>query len=90
MKLYTIIQSIDENKEMTVNRHSVLEASIKLYLKLKKKGKTHRSVIDRNRSDVNEIENTHKIGDINIGVSNRSDNIKSEIVGLLVKKMNCM
>ena len=48
MKLYSMAVEEIVLTDETVNRHSVLEDSVKLYLKLKKKGKTHRSVLDRN------------------------------------------
>ena len=66
-----------------------MEDSVKLYLRLKKKGKSHRSVIDRNKLDVYEIEATNPISFNTIGGSIRNYNrIKKEMIGLLVSKMN--
>ena len=56
MKMYRAIQSLDVIDKEAVRCYSVLEETMKLYRGLKKKGKSHRSVIDRNRSDVNDIE----------------------------------
>ena len=88
MKLYMTVEEIVLTDE-TVNRHSVLEDSVKLYLKLKKKGKTHRSVLDRNRKDVLEIEKGNAIY-VSEGGMERKSVVKSELIGLLVGKMNNM
>ena len=92
MKLYLAIEKLSVIADSTVNRHSVMEDSMKLYLKLKKQGKSHRSVIDRNRRDVREIENSISINmnetDGLTSVS-RKTVVKSELIGLLVKSMNC-
>ena len=42
MIMYTIIKSISKNENVTVNTHSIMESSMKLYMKFEKKGKTHR------------------------------------------------
>ena len=61
-----------------------------MYLKWKKKGKSHRSVIDRNRSDVYEIEKDNAM-EVTLPIvleSNDKTRIKKEMIGLLVEKMN--
>ena len=68
-----------------------MESAIKLYSKLKKKGKTHRNVLYMNVKDVNEIEKSLDIR-LNQIAKGNSDNevIKKEMVDVLVNKMNCM
>ena len=67
---------------------------IKFYTNIKRKGKTHRSVCDRNVADVNEIARRIPL---NINSRSKSDEnhsdhgrIKSEIIGVLVNKMTIM
>ena len=57
MKLYKAIEGLDtsDSSELT-NKHSIIEESMKLYKKLKKLSNTHRSILDKNRGDVREIE----------------------------------
>ena len=60
MKLYKAIENItQESKQDTKNQlknFTLNKQSMKLYLKLKKKGKTHRSILDRNKADIQTIE----------------------------------
>ena len=65
--------SMDGAAEL-INKHSVLEFAMKLYL-----GKTHRSVLDRNRSDVNEIENEFSTVNTNIQSANKNV-LKKDII----------
>ena len=51
------LDSLDMNEKFDVNKHSVMEGTMKLFSKLRKRSKTHRSVLDMNLSDVREIEN---------------------------------
>ena len=52
---------------------------------MKRAGKTHRSVFDMNKKDVNEIENVNPL------TSTPGDKrIKMELIDLIVNKMNCM
>ena len=90
MKMYMVIHklnlegiSMDGAAEL-INKHSVLEFAMKLYL-----GKTHRSVLDRNRSDVNEIENEFSIVNTKMQSANQTV-VKKEMIDLLVKRMNIM
>ena len=46
------------NTELANEKYSIMEGAIKIYTKLKRKGKTHRSVADKNVADVNEIANS--------------------------------
>lgn len=57
MKLYKAKESLDIHDKFEINKHSVMEGSMKLYSKLRNKSKTHQSVLDMNLSDVCEIEN---------------------------------
>ena len=89
MKLYKSITEIEKGGEVMDKKHSILESAIKLYLKLKKVSKTHRSVVDLQMGDVMDIENST----VNNNKNNKSDNgmrVKEETIGLLVKTMNCM
>ena len=55
MKLYTAMESIEIDNGLMSEKHAIMEEAIKKYLKLKKIGRTHRSVLDMNRQDINEI-----------------------------------
>lgn len=96
MKLYLAVQSIEEmdDKQGLVNNHSIIEESIKMNLMLKKKGRSHRSVIGFNWKDVTEIINSVSIGNEEEGSDVTKQkyfvDIKSEVVNLLVGKMNTM
>ena len=85
MKMYRAIQSLDVTDQVAVKSHSILEETIKIYRSLKKTGKSHRSVIDRNRSDVNDIEEAVPL---NMPMESNERTIKSELINLLVTKMN--
>ena len=90
MKLYKVIQSANLGSDVTVNKHSILETSIKLYMKLKKEFKSHRNVLNRNISDVHEIYNYNDVIDDVIHKSGIKTEEESELIGVLVKKMSCM
>ena len=45
----------DQGQFLPQHKYAIMEGAIKKYLKLKKKGKTHRCVFGRNTADVNEI-----------------------------------
>ena len=90
MKLYKVIQSVNLDSDVTVNKHSILETSIKLYMKLKKEFKSHRNVLNRNISDVHEIYNYNDVIDDAIHNSGIKTEEESELIGVLVKKMSCM
>ena len=84
MKLYKAVESLDLKSDPTVNRHSILEDSMKLYAKLRKKSKSHRNVLDLNRGDLDDIEIANPITDANQIDTNEDD--KSRLIKLLVKK----
>ena len=85
MKLYSILQSEGMNDTgCDLKKHSILESTMKTYLRLKKRGKGHRCVLDRNRADVTSITDTNPVSSIK-ECANNEDLIKT-----LVKKMNCM
>ena len=71
-------------------KHSTLESTIKLYLKLKKISKSHRSVVDLQLKDVMEIENMVPVIDDTNHQSDLEVKVKEETIGLLVKRMNSM
>ena len=58
MKLYRVIQSVLLGEKQKFNNHILLENTMKIYVKLKKKSKSHRSVLDRQMADLIDIE-TH-------------------------------
>ena len=94
MKLYRAVNDVSFGENGTVNKHNVLESSIKLYLKLKKKSKSHRSVIDKNQSDLSQIEKYNYDNVIETVVSkvNKNDiktNDQCELIGTILKKMSC-
>ena len=89
MKLYSVMCDImndtTTNTALTSesssisNKYAIMEGAIKKYSRLKKKGKTHRSVLDRHLEDVNKIARsapTHPV--------NKKDCIKLEMIGRLI------
>ena len=84
-KIYSIVQSLSKDEQIIIKNHSVLEETVSTYRKMKRVGKTHRSVFDMNKKDVNEIENANPL------TSTPGDKrIKMELIDLIVNKMNCM
>ena len=93
MKLYRVVKDVSFGENGVVNKHNVLESTMKLYLKLKKKVKSHRSVIDNNQSDLNLITNDYNSVIDRLVSKVNKNNIKTEghneLIGVLLKKMNC-
>ena len=88
MLMYTTIQSLSMTNNVTVDTHSIMESTVKLYLKLKKKGKTHRGVLQQCKGDVLDIE---KAVPIESDVVLRERSIaKVELINKLVKGMISM
>ena len=83
-----------------IDKYYIMEGAIKKYSKLMKKGKTHRSVLDRHNQDVREIKasvpvdaNSNNRSDGNVDMSkviNGNTHIKEEIIRKLLDKMNSM
>ena len=73
-----------KDEELSTEKHAILEEAIKKYRELKKRGKEHRSVLDRNRDDIREITGLSPIN-----TSQKKDS-KDELVKMIVIKMNCM
>ena len=91
MKLYKSIKNLtkqdnQEDKDKLKN-YAINEQTMKLYLRLKKKGKTHRSVIDRHLKDVQAVEREEPLP--NKPTNDKRDN-KDTIIKLLVQRMNSM
>ena len=67
MVLYKAVESLElDDAELSgevssFNKHAVLEDSIKLYRKLQRTKKSHRSVMDNQLYDIRTIENEHPI-----------------------------
>ena len=61
-----------------------MEETVSIYRKMKRVGKTHRSVMDRNKKDINEIENANPL------TSRGDKQIKMELIDLIVNKTNSM
>ena len=97
MKMYKTLGSVAVDDNLLNDKHSIMEGAIKIYCKLKREGKTHRSVSDRNVGDVNDIErsipldiNTNTNSDNDKAVSNKNGHLKKELIKLLLDKMTCM
>ena len=75
MKLYKVVQSLHEREGVSVDKkHSVLESTTKLYMKMKRVSKSHRSISDRsNRRDLDDIENVDNEVDSNIDLIEQCD-----------------
>ena len=89
MKLYKAVQSVSFGEDITLNKHTILESTLKVYRKLKKKSKSHRNVLDQNLSDIipgndynRVIEHVASKTDIKIEGQN-------ELIGALLRKMSC-
>ena len=79
------METADQGQVLPQHKYAIMEGAIKKYSKLKKKGKTHRSVFDRNMGDVHEIARSVPV---NIGRGN--DIVKTEMIGQLLGKMCAM
>ena len=97
MKMYKALNDFELDEKLKNEQHSIMEGAIKLYSKLKRQGKTHRSVCDRNVGDVNKISRSIPL-DVNINdgndhdryIFNGNERVKKEVIGLLLDKMTCM
>ena len=97
MKMYKAFESVEVDTELANEKYSIMEGAIKIYTKLKRKGKTHRSVADKNVADVNEIANSIPL---NVNRLTQSDEnhtgpignglVKSELIGVLLEKMTIL
>ena len=95
MKLYSVIQSLDEDEDVTIDKkHSVLEDVMKIYVKMKRVSKKHRGICIRsNRQDLEDIENVDNVIEGEVNTFDRSDEkikVKDEMIGLILKRMNNM
>ena len=90
MKLYKAIEQINSEETKLVQRHSVLEDTMKLYSKMKKVSKSHRSVIDMNLRDVISIASSDNPVANTMSQSRNKIEVKDGMIGLLLKKMNSM
>ena len=90
MKLYKAVEAVensdgDENsKKLWLNKHSILEDSLKLYRKLQKKQNTHRSV---KVMDIRSLEQEFCEG---ASVEYKNDDCKDRLIRSLVCKMITM
>lgn len=92
MKLYSVIQTLDFHVKKTFVCNSILEDTMNLYNNLKKITKSHWSVLDRNRKDVNDIELENALNQrlaANKNVVNEKE-VRLDFINLLVPKMNSM
>ena len=85
MKMYSVIESECLNDKFPKNRHSILELTMKRYLKMKRIAKTHRGV-SYNKNDIRDIQRECAI-DLTV---DDNDNDETQFVKNLVSKMNSM
>ena len=93
MKLYKAMDNVGSNHALDQSKYAILEDTMKLCEKLKRKGKSHRSVLDRNRGDVDWIESSIPRVPRVINTNDKSGNgtkVKEELIGFLLEKMNNM
>ena len=93
MKMYHILASVDMEESVLADKYSIMEGMMKRYSKLKKKGKTHRSVLDRNKLDVYEIEQSFPLGTTSSMSSRRKNeetsiDVKTEVINMILDKMH--
>ena len=89
MKLYMAFKDVssDSPTNELPDKHSIMEKAIKLYSKLTKKGKTHRSVLDRHGGDLRDIQKAFPLIADRNSVTNENTHIKVEMIGKLLDKM---
>ena len=92
MKMYKALKDLEVDSDNIIqsDRYSIMEGAIKKYCLMKKKGKTHRSVIDRNRADIMEIEQSIPLHPNAMSKNDGNTHIKDEMIGKLIIKMNSM
>ena len=91
MKLYLAFSELlEEEYSAITHKYSVMEGAIKKYSRMKKKSKTHRSVMDMNGDDILEIEQSIPLHRNRNYKSEKDTHIKVEMIGKLVNKMNSM
>ena len=92
MKLYAALKDLSPDGTVIdmPNKHSIMEGAMKMYSKLTKKGKTHRSVLDRNGSDLREIERAFPVANYTNKEDNENTHIKREMIGKLLDRMYSM
>ena len=91
MKLYLAFSELSEEEHSAItDKYSVMEGAIKKYSRMKKKSKTHRSVMDMNGDDILEIERSIPLHRNRNYKSEKDTHIKVEMIGKLVNKMNSM
>ena len=92
MKLYKAVQELStegDDYSSIPDKFSVMEGALKSYSKQKRKGKTHRSVLDRNAPDIMEIAASIPLdAAVNAPNHNGNTHIKEEVIGKLLEKMN--
>ena len=89
MKLYSykVMEDVNLNDDLLKGvKHSIMKDTMKLYSRMKKKSKTHRSVIDMNMVDIREIQNMDQRRSLGSGVAEVTS-VKKEMIGVLLKKM---
>ena len=91
MKLYRAIDSVSFGDDVNLNKHTILESTLKIYLKLKKKSKSHRSVLDQHKRDLSQLEDNdynrvieHVVHKTDIKIEGQN-----ELIGDLLRKMSC-
>ena len=93
MKLYKAIQTIVLTDDVSNEKHGIMEDTIKLYSRMKKRKKTHRNVADLNKKDVNDIRQALVcMNGVNkfVDDAHRKTKIKKEMVSTLLKSMELM
>ena len=78
MKIYKALKDLEADKDIILSdRYSIMEGAMDKYCQMKKKGKTHRSVIDRNSADIREIEESIPLHPNSMNKSNGNTHISN-------------
>ena len=86
MLVYKAVESINLNgtsgidDDVVMNKHSILESSIKLYRKIQKSRRCHRSVLDNHLSDVRTVERECPLDD----KTESKENIIRDVVSKMI------
>ena len=89
MKLYKAVQSVSFGEDITLNKHTILESTLKVYRKLKKKSKSHRNVLDQNLSDIFPGNDYNRVIEHVVSKTDIKIEGQNELIGALLRKMSC-
>ena len=79
MKLYCAFEDLQLHDDMLNDTHDILEKAMKVYSKMKQTSKTHRSVADKNFSDVCETKASIFLDSVQIEIGKSNGTMNERI-----------